>query len=160
MKKEIVEEDYNDKMEEDEEGEEQEMVAARKLIVHAAGPIMDQLHLSWLNHSHHSPSPSSLTRGARKTTATFPSVWMCGGKYASGEVGIIRQVVPLNQYQESPSDLFFSSFLSTAPPTCFVRGTSEAALFQLLPTQEGGEGEENVPYYLNVVQKLQVSYDG
>ncbi len=126
----------------------------RRLLVHAAGPILDRLHLSWANEE----------RPTAHHRAAVPSCWMSGGRWCSSEVGTVRQLAALNQYEEFGSDAA-RPFLSE-PPTCFARGTTEAALFQLQPLEEeepevlGDDGADSVPFYVSPIQKLQVRVDG
>jgi hypothetical protein len=122
-----------------------------RLVVHASGPILERLQLSWVNEE----QPPSAPHSARSPAPPL-SCWMSGGRWSSAEVGTVRQLAPLNQFPP----LLPSPFLHD-PPTCFARGTTEAALFQLLPLQRQEErvkGEERKlpPFYLAPVQKLQV----
>lgn len=116
----------------------------KRLLVHCAGPVLDRLHLSWVHEQQQASS-----------------CWMSGGRWCSGEVGSIRQLAPMNQYDRNDHACVLAE-----PPTCFARGDTEAALFQLLEAAEEEEAEEEVmeeeegegrvPYYVSPLQKLLV----
>ena len=115
----------------------------KRLLVHAGGPYLERLHLSWLTEEARKEKEEK-TEGARDR-AHYPTCKLAVGRWASGEVGTIRQVAPLNQFEAG------EPAWETEPPTCFVRGTCEAALLQLRPRNDNRE----MPYYVAPLQKLQ-----
>ena len=125
----------------------------RRLLLHAAGPIMDRLHLSWLNQE--------VVRGERvEQEQRQHHCWMSGGIWANGEVGgRIRQIVPLNEETYDPHGWDYGE---AALPSFFVRGATNASLFRLdsktAIAKEGTDLKESpVPYAFCPLQNIQVS---
>jgi len=150
--------------------QQQQQQQRRHLLVHAGGPVMDRLYFSWLEERRGSSSSSDRgneeeeeeeedeegeedeEKGRRRF---LPKCAVRGGgMWVPGEVGSIRQIAPLNQYEPAAAT---ATAAAAAAPTCFIRGTTEAALFQLQPQQQQQQ-QQSFPFLLTPLQKLQFQH--
>ena len=144
------------------EQQQQQQQQRRHLLVHAGGPVMDRLCFSWLEERRSSSSRGNEEEeeeegdeeeeeGRRGRSRYLPKCAVRGGgMWVPGEVGSIRQIAPLNQYEPAAA-----TAAAAAAATCFIRGTTEAALFQLQSQQQQ---QQSFPFLLTPLQKLQFQH--